>query len=430
MFQVRPEFDACYQSNIEPWSRYLSGEQGVAPKDSFDPLACLIELCHKNGMELHAWLNPYRAAANKSKELAPSHLAKLKPKWFVTYNNQLILNPAIPQAREYVCRVVKDIVMRYDVDAIHFDDYFYPYPKEGEVFEDDLAFEEYGLPMGYKYGEKDKFRRNNINLLISSIANLLKDTKPWVRFGISPFGIYRNELSDPRRGSRTLGLQCYDDLYADVLHWAEEGWIDYVVPQIYWNSDNVITNYDELVEWWSKQLRGTKAQFYVGQHIRRTIDGNELMHKMLLSQEYSKGNVFWPAEDLFQNYGAVSDSIARKYQDQFALLPEYEGALGKSQAPRKIDMLWEDYNEDGHMLIWRDLADRRDPEKAFMYIVYAFPKGIKPSCDKSKYIISISSEASLLLPKLEANSEYTIYVTSVNRFWQESEPAELKLVFK
>ncbi len=427
IFQVRPEFDAFYRSELEPWSRFLTGKQGQAPDKNWDPLAFLVEECHRNGMELHAWLNPYRGVANVAIPLASNHLANRRPEWFVRYGNQLILNPALPQARNYLCTVVKDIVLRYDIDAIHLDDYFYPYPKKGEVFNDELSFQRYGINNGYKPHEKSTWRRENINQLIFSLKQTLKETKPWVRLGISPFGIYRNKKSH-KNGSKTSGLQCYDDLFADALFWAKENWIDYLAPQIYWNFGKKVADYEELTKWWSKSLKHTDTQLYIGQHIQRSMTSKQLDAKLHLSQQKAKGNIYWPAEDVFQNIGGVSDSLKLIYQRNYALLPKYKGALGKSKAPKRLKKVWEDLNEDGHMLIWKNERIFAEPEKAFMYIVYAFPKGVRPSRKKSAYIVSISSEASYKLPRLDGKSHYTFLITSVNRFWQESKAYKIKVI--
>ncbi len=426
IFQVRPEFDAFYRSDIEPWSRFLSGKQGVAPQGEWDPLSFLVEECHRNGMELHAWINPYRGAANASLPLAHKHLAKRRPYWFVRYDNQLILNPGIPQARKYLCKVVKDIVLRYDIDAIHLDDYFYPYPKKGHRFNDELSFQLYGIPAHYMPNEKAEWRRDNVSRLIRDLKQTLNETKPWVRLGISPFGIYRNKKSD-LKGSKTSGLQCYDDLFADVLLWEKNGWVDYIVPQVYWNFGHSVADYKELTKWWSKHIKHHDTHLYIGQHIRRTMNAGQLEQKLLLSQKKTQGNVYWPAEDVLQNVSGVSDSLKKVYQRHYALLPKYKGRLGRTKAPKKLQGVWEDFNEDGHMLLWEDERLSFDPETAFLYIVYAFPKGVRPSRKKSEYIVSMSSENTYLLPRIDGNTPYTFLITSVNRFWQESKPRKIKV---
>lgn len=245
IFQVRPEADALYQSAIEPWSRFLTGEQGKAPDVWWDPMQFMIDECHKRCMEFHAWINPYRVKTTLKSRLAPNHIYYRHPEWFVTYGDQLYFDPALPENRRHILNVVKDIVQRYDIDAIHMDDYFYPYPVKGLPFPDDASFARYGGG----FDNRDDWRRSNVNVLIRELHQQIRSVKPWVKFGISPFGIYRNQSSDPL-GSRTRGLQNYDDLYADVLLWAREGWIDYNIPQVYWHIGHPAADYATLVEWW------------------------------------------------------------------------------------------------------------------------------------------------------------------------------------
>ena len=246
IFQVRPEADALYASQYEPWSRFLTGTQGQTPSPMWDPMQFMIEECQKRNMEFHAWINPYRVKTSLKNKLAPEHIYHQHPEWFVTYGDQLYFDPALPESREYICKIVTDIVSRYDVDAIHMDDYFYPYPVNGLDFPDDASFARYGGG----FTNKADWRRSNVNVLIKKLHETIRGIKPWVKFGISPFGIYRNQKSDPL-GSNTNGLQNYDDLYADVLLWAREGWIDYNIPQIYWEIGHKAADYETLVKWWA-----------------------------------------------------------------------------------------------------------------------------------------------------------------------------------
>lgn len=426
IFQIRAEGDAWYRSSYEPWSRYLSGKQGLAPEDGWDPLAFALEEAHKYGMELHAWINPYRGVANTNQPLAESHPARRHPEWFVRYGKQLIMDPGIPEGRVYICNIVRDIVQRYDVDAIHLDDYFYPYPVAGQPFDDEKSFSRYGLSAGYRPEEKPVWRRNNINLLINDLSRTLRQIKPWVRLGISPFGIYRNKKTDPK-GSETSGLQAYDDLYADVLHWANEGWIDYVAPQIYWNIGTKAADYEVLVRWWRRSLKNKRVHLYVGQDVKRTMDSEQLSTKLKLSQMYTSGNVLWPAEELLQNYRSISETLRTVYMSGYALIPEYRSALGKTKAPDPIKELWEDRNEDGHMLVWEDLHKPSDAETPFFYIVYAFPPKSKVSVKNHAAIVSISNTPYYKLPSLNGETPYTFLVTSINRFWQESKPYRIEV---
>lgn len=427
VFQVRAEGDAWYPSRYEPWSRFFTGEQGRAPREDWDPLGFVIEECHRRGMELHAWLNPYRGASSSRVKLAPEHPARRYPGLFVRYGDQLMLDPGLPESRRYVTQVIEDIVSRYDVDAIHFDDYFYPYPIAGEAFPDDASFEQYGRTAGYTPTERDRWRRSNVNMLIYDVRQLLLRTKPWVRFGISPFGIYRNASSDPKGGSDTRGLQCYDDLYADVLHWANEGWIDYVAPQIYWNVGHDVADYETLTKWWGTHIRNPRVQLYIGQDVKRTMDARQLEQKLLLSRAWAQGNFYWPGDELVRNYGGVADTLRQTHHQTRALLPVQTSPLGKTKAPAPLSVVWEDTNEDGHILIWPNQRALSDPESALYYVVYAFPRGVRPSIRKSQYIVSISSEPMYRLPVVDRRTPYTLLVTTVNRFWQESKPYKIEV---
>ena len=271
IFQVRPEADALYASSLEPWSRYLSGVQGQAPNPYWDPMAWMIEECHKRNMEFHAWINPYRAKTSASAQTDPKHITNQHPEWFIPYNNQLFFNPALSESREYIRRVITDIITRYDVDALHMDDYFYPYPANGQDFPDEADFQR----LGAGFNNKGDWRRHNVNLLIEEIHNLVRELKPWVKFGISPFGIYRNQKSDPL-GSETNGLQNYDDLYADILLWVNKGWIDYNIPQIYWHVGHPAADYGKLVDWWAKNA-GNRL-LYIGQSILNTVQNADPQH--------------------------------------------------------------------------------------------------------------------------------------------------------
>ena len=428
IFQVRAEGDAFYQSNQEPWSKYLTGKQGQAPDPSWDPLGFVIDECHARGMELHAWVNPYRGAGNADAYLAPNHPARRFPELFIRYGKQLVMDPGNPQSIRYINDIVRDIVQRYDIDAIHFDDYCYPYPKDGMQFNDEESFSRYGLTAGYTPEQKDEWRRENVNHLIFSIRETLLATKPWVRFGVSPFGIYRNEASSSI-GSKTAGLQTYDDLHADVLHWVQKGWVDYIIPQVYWNIGHQVADYAELTQWWGKHIPQKKAQLYIGQHAVRTMDGDQLEDKLALSRKWTSGNSWWSGEDLLKNYKGLGDSLLNTYQTYRALLPEMQGPLGHSKAPAAITLLLEDTNEDGHMILWDDYREPGDPESAFYSAFYAFPAVTRQDISNTRYLMSVSTNPYFILPSMERGTTYNYLVTAINRFWQESKPTSIRISY-
>ena len=270
IFQVRPECDALYKSDYEPWSRYLSEQQGKAPSPYWDPLQWMIDQCHRRGMELHAWINPFRAKTKGTSSLANGHVAAQHPDWTFAYGGQLILNPACKAAADYTCKVVDDIVSRYDIDGLHIDDYFYPYPVAGETIPDENQFR--ANPRGFK--NIGDWRRDNVNRFIKQLDETIHKRKPWVKFGVSPFGIYRNQGSDPKNGSATNGLQNYDDLYADVLLWVNNGWVDYCVPQLYWNIGHRVADYKTLIKWWDKHA--ANRPLYIGESVVATANSTDL----------------------------------------------------------------------------------------------------------------------------------------------------------
>ena len=427
IFQVRPEADAFYKSNLEPWSRFLTGRQGQAPDDpSFDPLAVMIEECHKRGMELHAWLNPYRVKTSMSTQLAPNHIYWKYPERFIQYGTQLFFDPGLPENRAFICDVVRDIVSRYNVDAIHMDDYFYPYPIAGQPFPDDRSFSMYAAKQGFSATQRDDWRRNNVNLLIQEIKYAIAATKPWVRFGVSPFGIYRNKKSTPDgSGSETNGLQNYDDLYADVKLWAEKGWIDYNMPQLYWEIGHRAADYTTLLHWWNANNSG--KQLYIGQDLKRSMDKNELPTKIRQSREMSfvNGNCYWYGYLILDNADEVTSLLKTEIHRAKALLPAYTHMFdGK---PKKVKNLKEVYTEDMHFLAWDRENDPTNPEKAKNYVVYRFRDGEKVDIRRAENIVKVTPDNFYLFPYEGGKKKYTYVVTALDAFNNESGAKKIKI---
>ncbi|MBN1820405.1 MAG: family 10 glycosylhydrolase, partial [Prolixibacteraceae bacterium] len=265
ILQVRPCSDAFYPSDLEPWSKYLTGYPGKAPEPFYDPLQFWIDECHKRGMEFHAWLNPYRVAQNYKEPLAGNHIAFKHPEWILKYGTKLYFDPGLPETRDFLTKVVTDIVKRYDVDAIHFDDYFYPYPLQ-EEFPDTTSFRKYPRAWPDKY--KADWRRENVDILIKQLSKAIKKTKPWVKFGISPFGVWRNSYVDPNGSITRAGATNFDDLYANVIKWQKKGWIDYLLPQLYWQIGHPTVDFKHLAEWWKDHTYG--RAMYIGQGVYKT----------------------------------------------------------------------------------------------------------------------------------------------------------------
>ena len=252
VFQVRPSSDAVYASAIEPWSEYLTGTMGRAPQPFYDPLAFAIEEAHRRGLELHAWFNPFRALHPQTKSpVAPNHISRTHPELVRRYGDQFWLDPGDPAVRAHVLRVVMDVVQRYDVDGVQFDDYFYPYPEKDAAgreleFPDDATWQKFGLASGFS--NRDDWRRANVNQFIHSVYQSIKAVKPWVKFGISPFGIWR-----PMNPPQIRGLDAYAKLYADSRLWLANGWLDYFAPQLYWAVEPKEQSFPALLNWWVRQ---------------------------------------------------------------------------------------------------------------------------------------------------------------------------------
>lgn len=425
IFQIRPEADAFYKSNLEPWSRYLTGAQGKAPDDpDFDPLAFIIEECHKRGMELHAWLNPYRVKTNINNPLAPNHIYWKYPERFVQYGNQLFFEPGLPENRSYICDVVRDIVSRYDVDAIHMDDYFYPYPVAGTSFPDDNSFNMYAASQGFSANQRADWRRNNVNLLIQQLKYTIAGTKPWVRFGISPFGIYRNKRNDPN-GSDTNGLENYGDLYADIKLWVEKGWIDYNLPQLYWEIGHERADYTTLLHWWN--ANNFEQPLYIGQDLQRSMDKNELDVKIRQSREMSfvQGNSYWYGYQILENAYGVADILKADAHKAKALIPAYTHMYKGS--PSKVKKIVQVFTEDMHFLTWEHQKQPLNPEIAKQFVVYRFRNNEKVDVNRAENIVAVTPDNFFVLPYEGGNNRYTYVVTALDAFKNEGKPVRIKV---
>ncbi len=270
ILQVRPAADAFYRSVTEPWSWFLTGKQGKAPTPIYDPLAWAIEQCHQRGLELHAWFNPFRVRNNGFYPLSPGSFAAKHPQYIINYDNKLFFDPGYPQVQEHLVKVILEVVKNYDIDAVHLDDYFYPYPVRGKAFPDQKSFAKNGK--SYAPNRLKDWRRNNINQFIRSLHDSIKIAKSHVKLGISPFGVWRNIADDPNGSPGAKGMSSYDDLYADVRKWLKEDWIDYVIPQLYWEQGNRYGDFLSLAGWWNKNCFG--KPLYIGQAVYKSTDPN------------------------------------------------------------------------------------------------------------------------------------------------------------
>lgn len=265
--QVRPSGDALYKSDLFPWSKYLTGSVGTAPQDGFDPLEYWVEAAHKRGLELHAWINPYRITRSKDTEwnsLPSTHPAKMNPDWVVKYSDgNYYFNPGIPEVRDLVTRGAVEIVQNYDVDGLHMDDYFYP----GTDFNDAATYQKYGS----SFSNIADFRRDSVNQLVAQLDTAVHNIDPDIQFGISPSGIWANKSTDPR-GSDTNGSEHYVSSYADSLYWIENGLVDYIIPQIYWEIGHKLADFATLADWWNDAVAGSDVHLYIGMGAYRCAD--------------------------------------------------------------------------------------------------------------------------------------------------------------
>ena len=325
--QIRPAADALYPSQYEPWSQWLTGVQGQPPVPYYDPLEFMITETHKRGLAFHAWMNPYRAEFTiGTSTISATHITRLHPEWFLPYGDKRYFDPGNKAVQQYVANVVKDVVSRYPVDAIHFDDYFYPYRIAGVTFPDDASYHQYGSGL-----TKDDWRRSNTDSIIALLSRVIKATNKKCQFGISPFGIWRSVDRDPINGSKTKGgASNYDDLYADILLWLKNGWIDYVAPQLYWEFSHPTAPYGLLLDWWNNHTYG--RQCYIGLGIykagvnRAWREPSQLPRQIeaLRSKPNIQGMVFFSSKSFENNPNGWSDSLRLNYFKDPAALPPME----------------------------------------------------------------------------------------------------------
>lgn len=425
IMQIRPTGDSFYPSALEPWSIYLTGVQGQAPEPLWDPVGFMVEEAHKRGMEFHAWLNPYRIAQNDTTKFAGTHAIQEHPEWFVTYGGQMYFDPGNPGSAKYTNEVVRELVSRYDVDGIHFDDYFYPYKisakdAEGKSyvvdFPDSLSWEKYGKPF---FKDKNAWRRNNVDQLIKQLSQTIRETKPWVKFGISPFGVWRNKSTDPVRGSDTqAGVENYDDLYADILLWSEKGWIDYVTPQLYWKIGKKIVDYPILLDWWIKYSNG--RHLYIGHSMGNGADEIERQIDMLRAKGYeqAQGSFYWNAASVLRNAkdresGREMNPMLRNLNKYPALVPPM--SWHDMTAPLAVSGLTVNGSQPIVEVSWTPAYS----DNLMYFLVYKFEKGQPVDVsDPSAIIAKLHYENDgqmTYYDKQDRKGEFTYAVTAVSR---------------
>lgn len=413
--QVRAAADAFYPSAYEPWSRYLTGKQGQPPFPKYDPLEFMIRECHKRNMEFHAWFNPYRALTSSSNNPnPPDHATRQHPDWVIHYGGKSYFDPGNPAAREYILKVILDVVSRYDIDAVHIDDYFYPYKIPGKSFNDNSSYKKYnaeGMDLG-------NWRRNNVNLFVSQLNQNIKKEKAWVKFGVSPFGIWRNASQDPR-GSSTNGTSCYDDLYSDVKLWMDQKWMDYVAPQLYWEHGHRLAAYDVLLPWWVDNSKD--CQLYIGLGLYRMTgspkdpwtDSEEILKQIRAARKQKvEGLIFFSMSNFYKIKSDLADSLQYRYFGHIAI-PPATPRLDAIAPPAPA--LKANFSGNSARLDW---ATDKTKKETLKFLVYRFESDRPIDLEDAKHIIALTGNLTFTDQDAPKGAKYV--VTALDRLWNES----------
>lgn len=428
--QIRPSADAFYAKSDEPWSRFLTGKQGQSPNPKYDPLEFAIEEAHQRGMELHPWFNPYRATFDLVQaNVSPDHITRKKPEWFFAYGGKKWFNPGLPEVRDYIMEVILNVVREYDIDGVHFDDYFYPYPDGNKPIPDSETFRKYGQG----FSTVADWRRNNVNLLVQALSDSIRATKQHIRFGISPFGIWDNQRDHPQ-GSETNGFSGYRQLYADALKWTSEGWVDYVTPQLYFPFNYRAAAYEKLVDWWNDHTYG--RHLYIGHASYRAANNTEGWRnrsqipdqiRYLRQQSESQGSVFYSSKSISGNLAGLRDSLQYdlyKYKALPPLMLWLDSIPPQSPQELTASSIAEG---KGIKLDWQAPDTAADGEKAYGYVIYRFNVGEKVDLQDPRNILHISyrgDQPSYTDHQITSEGRYVYVVTALDRLKNESEPSD------
>lgn len=427
MVQIRTNADAFYPSQFAPWSEFLTGKQGKAPDPFYDPVVFMINECKKRGIEFHAWFNPYRAVSNVTTSvLDPKHIANVRPDWLLVYGNLRVLDPGNPEVIKHVTQVVLEVSNKYDIDGVHFDDYFYPYPVTGQTLNDSASYAKNSRGIL----NKADWRRDNVNILIKTISDSLKLKKPWVKFGISPFGIWQNKTPSQPLGSATNGLQGYSDIYCDARTWLQNSWIDYIAPQIYWNTGLAVADYSILLPWWANNAFG--RHLYIG-HAAYRINATDsqawkvpnqmpIQIKMARNTTNVQGGIFYNTTSLNKNPLGFRDSLTTKIYATPALMPTmpWKDAV-PPPAPQNLKV---NLSNSGLQLQWsKSQSGTSEFDKIRGYIVYRFSNNQIVDFTKPEAIRTIISKDTTAFFDSEIStlvSSYTYLITAFDRLHNES----------
>ncbi|WP_418275217.1 glycoside hydrolase family 10 protein [Isoptericola jiangsuensis] len=431
--QVRPTADAFWPSPYEPWSEYLTGTQGQDP--GFDPLEFMVAETHARNLELHAWYNPYRVSMQSDPtRLVAEHPARRHPDWGWEYGGKLYFDPGKPEAREHIYLAILHSVGHYDLDGVHFDDYFYPYPVSGQEIPDADTYATYGAGFA---GIED-WRRHNVDTFVREMSVRIKQIKPWVKFGISPFGIWRNASTDPR-GSDTAGTQSYDAQYADTRRWVLEGWLDYVNPQIYWQIGLAVADYAALVPWWADVASRSNTHLYIGEALYKVTSGVftdpaelsnhlDLCHDVTAQGTPVHGNAWYSAKHLPQDVGGAMSQVLADHYSRPALVPVVPGLPGTAVRPPVLARAT--HTGDGVALRWLDAAPLR--ARATSFAVYRTDGHRKHvDVDDATHLVATARTRGGVVQELvdttaEPGTDYTYVVTALDRVWNESDPSHVR----
>ncbi|AOC95871.1 hypothetical protein BB050_02776 [Flavobacterium anhuiense] len=419
IFQIRPTADAYYKSTKEPASHWITGTQGVAP--GFDPLQMMIDEAGKRGMNVHVWLNPYRVQKDAVRDvLSKNHLYFKRPDLFLTYGKTRYFNPGLQETRNFVASVVGEIVRKYDIQAVHMDDYFYPYKIEGQEFPDEKAFAK--EPRQFK--DKEDWRRDNVDLIIKQIRDTIIANKPEVEFGISPFGVWRNIAKDSQGSNTRAGATNYDDLYANILKWQKENWIDYVTPQIYWHIGFDRANFEVLAKWWAEHKYG--ANVYVGhgdykisntakEPEWRSSDQIVKQIEMIRKMPLIDGSMHFTASTFLKKGDTLRKPLVEKEYKYIALTPEANRITRLKPEPPTNAVIAKKGNNA--ILTWKAAFNDKK------YVIYRFPKGKITDFSNPENIYYVTTALKLEVPN--ANLENYVYaLTALSQTQTESSPIE------
>ncbi|WP_455432892.1 family 10 glycosylhydrolase [Streptosporangium soli] len=421
--QVRPTADAFWPSPHEPWSQWLTGTQGVNP--GYDPMAFMVAEAHARNLEFHAWFNPYRIANHAdASRLVASHPARQNPGWRFAYGGKLYYNPGIPAVRTFIETAVMDAVTRYDLDGVHLDDYFYPYPVSGQTIPDAATYAQYGGG----FTSIHDWRRDNVNVLVKELDQRIHTAKPEVRFGVSPFGIWRNSATDPL-GSQTSGMQSYDAIYADTRRWVKEGWVDYIAPQIYWHIGFATADYETLTAWWAATVRGTGVQLLVGQAAYRAgASGQdaawqrtaELSDHLRYNRQHPEvaGDILFSAKDVKADRIGAITRLAADHYTKPALLPSY----GTAAPPPAPAITAATRTSGGVALTWQR-GGTSTPVSYAIYRVNGAPAPDECTFADARNLLTTTRGTTFTDATATATGAYTYYVTALSRSHHESTPS-------